>query len=318
MFTLAGIMNILDAGLAARHPRHRRRAPDDRRRVRSFHRLHGGFAGLIFGGLRRRWGCRCWLAILATFAVRGRARRAQRPDRHPHRPAVLHRHAGLPVHPARPVAGRAEMGHRRLDADARHRRAVGRRIRCARSSPATRLEGLFAWLAAHDLIAQIPERHADRHGRPGLDRLVHPRSRCSPPGSCCARAPATGSSPPAAMPMRRAIPACRCDRVKIGLFMLTAVRAALVAVLTVLDRRLDRRAARLPEGVRGHHRGGDRRLPAHRRLRLGHRRRSSAPSSSAWCRIGSPTPVRHRLVPGLPRRHAAARRAVQQLHPPAR
>ena len=45
MFTLAGIMNILTPSVAARHPRDRRRAPDDRRRVRSVHRLDGGLLG---------------------------------------------------------------------------------------------------------------------------------------------------------------------------------------------------------------------------------------------------------------------------------
>ena len=70
-------------------------------------------------------------------------------------------------------------------------------------------EGLFAWLAGARHHRQVPERHADGDGHAGLDRLVHSASPLSPPGSCCARAPATGSSPPAAMPMRRAIPACR-------------------------------------------------------------------------------------------------------------
>ena len=86
----------------ARHHRRRGRAPDDRRRVRPLARLDDrlrrhrprdprrpvGLADLALhpGGLRRR----------------GRGRHRQRGDRQPHRPAVVHRHAGRPLHPARP------------------------------------------------------------------------------------------------------------------------------------------------------------------------------------------------------------------------
>ena len=97
------------------------------------------------------------------------------------------------------------------------------------------LEGLFAWLAANDSIAQVSQRHAHRHGRSGLDHLVHRCSPRSPPGSCCARSAgnwifAAGGDANAAR--NSGVPV---DRVKTGLFMLTACAAALVAVLTVLD-----------------------------------------------------------------------------------
>ena len=56
-------------------------------------------------------------------------------------------------------------------------------------------------------------------------------------------------------------------------------------------RRLGRHAARQSQGIRGDHRGGDRRHAADRRLRLGHRRACSARSSSASCRWASSTPA---------------------------
>ena len=131
---------------------------------------------------------------------------------------------------------------------------------CSRGSPRTTSSRKF------------PNGTADGARRAGLDHLVRRRSPRSRPGSSCARAPATGSSPPAATPTRRAIPACRSTAVKTGLFMLTACRRDPRRRPDRARCRLDRRAARLPEGVRGDHRRRHRRLPAHRRLRLGHRR----------------------------------------------
>ena len=133
-------------------------------------------------------------------------------------------------------------------------------------------EGFFSWLAAHDLIEQIPERHAKGQRRAGFDHLVR---RCSPQLATWVllrtRAGnwifAAGGDANAAR--NSGVPV---DRVKTGLFMLTACAAALVADADGARCRLDRCAARLPEGVRGDHRRRDRRLPADRRLRLGHRR----------------------------------------------
>ena len=166
------------------------------------------FTGLIFGAFLTLSGLPLLAAIAAHLRRRGRARRHQRADRHPHAAALLHRHARLPVHPARPLARRAEMGDRRLDADARHRRSGGRGPR-ARALLRRRLRGPLRLARRARHHRQVPERHADGDRRAGLHRLVHRSSRRRPPGSCCARAPATGSSRPAAMPMRRAIPACR-------------------------------------------------------------------------------------------------------------
>ena len=250
------------------------------------------FAGLIFGAL-------LLLAGLPLLARHPRSpswsRRVlgahQRPDRHPHAAAVLHRHAGLPVHPARPVARRPEMGDRRLDADARHRRAGRRRLRARDSSPASPSKGLFAWLAAHDVIGKFPNGTPTVDRRSGLDRLVRRCSPRSPPGSCCApRAGnwifAAGGDANAAR--NSGVPV---DRVKTGLFMLTACAATLVAVLTVLD-------AGSTDARRGFQKEfeaiiaaviGGCLLTGGYGSAIGAVLRRA--SSSAWCRSGSPTPA---------------------------
>ena len=114
------------ARVAARHPRHRGGAPDDRRRVRSLHRLDGGLHRPRLRRLHHAERLAPARRHRSDLRRGGRARRPERADRHPHAAALLHRHARLPVHPARPLARRAEMGDRRLDADARHRRSGGR------------------------------------------------------------------------------------------------------------------------------------------------------------------------------------------------
>ncbi|CAA9420257.1 MAG: Inositol transport system permease protein, partial [uncultured Quadrisphaera sp.] len=70
-------------------------------------------------------------------------------------------------------------------------------------------------------------------------------------------------------------------------------------------------------GVRVHHRRGDRRVPAHRRLRLGRRRRPGGPDLRDD-QAGHPRgPVGQRLVQALPRRDAARRdRAERPRAPP--
>ena len=208
MFTLAGIMNILtpssQLGILA---------------IAAALLMIGGefdlsigsmvaFSGLIFGGFLLLAGLPLLPAILATFVGGGGPRRHQRPDRHPHAAAVLHRHAGVPVHPARPFARRAEMGHRRLDADARHRRAGGRRHR-ARDVFRKRPRGSFRVACRARHHRQIPEWHAHRHGRPRFDHMVRPVHRSRHMVAAAHESRATGFSPPAATPMRRAIPAFR-------------------------------------------------------------------------------------------------------------
>ena len=234
MFTLAGIMNVLtpasQLGILA---------------IAAALLMIGGefdlsigsmvaFAGLIFGAFLILTGWPLLLAIAATFAVAALLGGAQRPDRHPHPAALLHRHAGIPVHPARPLAGRAEMGDRRLDADARHRRAGGRGLR-ARDLFGRRPRGSVRLARRARHHRQVPERHADGHRRSGLDRLVHPLRRSlatwlllrTQAGNWIF---AAGGDANAAR--NSGVPV---DRVKTGLFMLTACAAALVAILTVLD-----------------------------------------------------------------------------------
>jgi simple sugar transport system permease protein len=59
-----------------------------------------GFAGMMIAIFRSRWAGRCGWRSWSPSHVHG-DRRAQRLHRGPHRAAELHRHAGLPVHPAR-------------------------------------------------------------------------------------------------------------------------------------------------------------------------------------------------------------------------
>ncbi len=107
-------------------------------------------------------------------------------------------------------------------------------------------------------------------------------------------------------------------RVKISLFMLTACCAALVAIITVIDSGSDRCPPRLPEGIRGDHRGGDRRLPPDRRLRFGDRRLLRRDHLRHGGYRADLHRLRPGLVPGVPRRHAPDRGSFQQRDPQAR
>ena len=64
-----------------------------------------GFAGMVMAILAVQYGVPLWLAILIAFAVAMAYRRPQRPHRRAHGPALLHRHPGRPLHPARPDIG---------------------------------------------------------------------------------------------------------------------------------------------------------------------------------------------------------------------
>jgi simple sugar transport system permease protein len=98
----------------------------------------------------------------------------------------------------------------------------------------TAFEGLFAWLAAHDLVAKFPNGAPTVTGMPisilwfvllaGLATWVLLRTRL---GNWIF---AAGGDPRAAR--NSGVPV---DAVKTGLFMLTAGAAGLVAILTVLD-----------------------------------------------------------------------------------
>ena len=166
-----------------------------------------GFAGILIAIPAVAWGWPVWLALLFAFAVCGGRRRAQRPLGGEDRAAILHRDAGQPVHAARPDARR-------------HPRITGR----------TQVSGIMSWLRT---IRCTPVRRPDSAavlspGWPSIG-LIGKRADGLPafqgiPVSIvwwivltlllhlaphCARASATGSSPPAATPTRRAISACR-------------------------------------------------------------------------------------------------------------
>ena len=122
---------------------------------------------------------------------------------------VLHRHAGRPVHPARPLTGRAESCNGRINPAAR--RAGGHRRRL----PCTALLGQF--LSRHLCLAR--RARVDREFRqwrpqgarhPGRDHLVHPRSPSPRPTSCCGRLPVTGSSLREATQTLHPIPVSPC------------------------------------------------------------------------------------------------------------
>ena len=160
------------ARLAARHPRNRRRFAHDRRRVRSLDRLHDR---LYWLGLRCL-SSECALAPLSCHrcdaGVRVRSRRDQRTARHPDEASVLHRHAGVSVHPARPHPGRIEVRHGRFDPVAGCRRGGSRR-RGEEPVFGRRLPGTL-------LVARGPGSHREIRHRPSksqrrarIDHLVH-------------------------------------------------------------------------------------------------------------------------------------------------
>ena len=62
------------------------------------------FAGLVFGAALAVFHLPLLLALALTFAVAAMMGMINGPDRAADGAAVLHRHAGLPVHPARPHA----------------------------------------------------------------------------------------------------------------------------------------------------------------------------------------------------------------------
>ena len=171
MFTLGGVMTVHGAGVGTRHPRGRRGAADDRRRVRPLHRLDGGAGRADPGREPLRAAPAVRGRVPSDGGVRGGAGGGERHHRDPHQAAELHRHAGLPVHLSRPVAGGAEMGDRRIDAIARDRRCRGRRaaprpVLGPRVPSGVRLDGR----ARHD--PEIPLRRADGAGRAGVDPVV--------------------------------------------------------------------------------------------------------------------------------------------------
>jgi hypothetical protein len=160
------------------------------------------------------------------------------------------------------------------------------------------LEGLFAWLAQANLIAKFPNGTPTVTGVPVGGPLVprHRRAR-----DLC----------PLAHPLRQLDlrrrrrrqrrpqrPACRSTGSRSALFMADRLAAATAGTPScqVLECRLGRGRPRRPEGVRGDHRGGHRRLPAHRRLRLGDRRLPRR----AHLRHGRAD--RHDLFTGVPQR----------------
>ena len=129
-----------------------------------------GFAGVVIG-----------LTVQASrpaavgrhrLRLRGRdpGRLPQRPDRGEDAAAVLHRHAGLAVHPARPVDRHHPRRHR-PHPDPLHPR---RRARSRHGQPLQRhiFSGFFHWMGDAGLDRHAQRRRALRHRRPDVDRLV--------------------------------------------------------------------------------------------------------------------------------------------------
>ena len=205
--------------------------------------------------------------------------------------------------------------HHRPHADPRHPRRAADDSWLVALFAGHVFQGAYPLARRGRLDRHAPGRPAQRAGHSGVDPLVDRAHRRRRPGCCPAPASATGSSPAGgdaecgAQCRRAGRPGedhpVHPDR----------LAATLFATIQVLDRRLGRHAARHPEGVRGDHRRRHRRLPAHRRLRLGDRRHVRRLDLRPRADGHLLHRHRHRLVQGVPRRHDADRRAVQQLRP---
>ena len=244
---------------AARHHRGRRLDADDRRRVRPVDRLDD----------RRRRGDHrdsrgaMGLAALAVRPARVRhrlpGRLHQRLDRGQDRPAVVHRDAGRPVHPARrdhrlhPLAHRAHpgvgpQGDRGAGLAGAAVRRRGRQHadglageRRADRDPRRRRSGDLRHLDVDRLVAR-----ADR--RRDLHPAAHPRRQLDL---------RRGRRPERRAQRRRAGRGGQDRPVHVHRLRRDPVRGGAGA-----RRRLGRHHARPAQGVRGDHRRGDRRLPA--------------------------------------------------------
>ncbi len=124
--------------------------------------------------------------------------------------------------------------------------------------------------ASRGVDLRLPAGHRG-HRVPGGHPVVGCCSPRWPRGCCCAPGSATGCSPRAVTRWPRATSASPPDRTTITLFMTTAAAGWFVG--TTLAVRLDVGAGQHRHRAGAHlHRGrGHRRLPAHRRLRLGDR-----------------------------------------------
>ena len=203
----AGLDDVPDALGRARHHRHRRGAADHRRRVRPLGRLDDR--------LRRR-GHRphrppSRLPALGRHRLRLRGgdprRLLQRADRGEDAAAVLHRHARLALHPARPVDRHHPRRHRPHPDPLHPRRRARSRHRQDLQRPP--VHGLLPLDGRAGLDRHAQRRHALRARHPDVDRLVDRRHRRSPAGSSPRPASATGSTPPAATGRSRATSAFR-------------------------------------------------------------------------------------------------------------
>ena len=227
MFTLAGIMNILtpssQLGILA---------------IAAALLMIGGefdlsigsmvaFSGLIFGGFLLLAGLPLLPAILATFvaaaalgAINGQIVIRTR------LPSFIVTLAFLFI-----LRGLSLVGLKWATGGSTQMRGIGEQagegiVREMFSGNA--LEGLFAWLAAHDIIGKFPNGTPTVTGVP-VSIIWFVLFAAAATWLLLRTKPGTGFSPPAATPTRRAIPAFRWTG-QDGLFMLTACAAALVAV----------------------------------------------------------------------------------------
>ena len=155
-------------------------------------------------------------------------------------------------------------------------------------------------LGAEGVLGQLDHRRGDHQDHAWSTGSSSSSSR---PGSCCAPTSATGSSPSAATPAAARAVGVPVGRMKIGLFMAVGFMAWFTGMHTLFLFNTIQSGTGHRQRVRLHHRGGRRRLPADRRLRLGGRRGDRR----ADLRHGQPGHRLRRLEPRLVHSSSSAR-----------
>ncbi|CAA9383345.1 MAG: Inositol transport system permease protein, partial [uncultured Rubellimicrobium sp.] len=311
-----GRHQLPDPRRAARHPGARGVAPDDRWGVRPVPGLHGGLRG---PDLRSR-GHGDRLAADPRdprHAPRGRSPRGrERADRAADRPAELHRDPRRPVHPAWPQLSGPKMGHGRLHAAAR-RLGRGRGRLASAVLLGRRVRRPLRLARCTGLDRDLRERLGQGARRSRGDRLVPAAHGGRDLGAPAHAGRQLDLRLGGRQDRRHQLRRPRAQGQGLALRAHGLLRGA-CGDHHRARRGQHRRAPGLPEGIRGHHRGGHRRRPSDRRLRLGRRRVLRLHHLRG--RDDRPQLHRHRpgLVSGLPGLDAPRGRGLQQRHPQAR
>ena len=214
------------------------------------------------------------LADLACDPVRVRrldaARRAERLSRDEDAAAVVHRHARVPVHPARAHA-RALDHVRRSHDHLRCRRHRRERLVANTLFQGVAFHGLFAWLGhvgivklldnGEPLVPGIPKVMLWWFALAAVSAFILAKTRFG--NWIFAVGGDANAAKNVGVPVRR---------VKISLFVLTAFCCVPVRRAAGVRHRFGGGGPRPAEGIRGDHRRGDRRNAADGRLWLGDRR----------------------------------------------